>query len=98
MSSTSTPVVTIRFLLRTRMDTSGRTPSFRPMATTLIAHRFLEGTYTSQVTLLAADGVAQPVAMGPLAENPAPDFFFSPDGTKILAHYPSLNETWIIDA
>ena len=65
----------------------------------LLLHRFVAGSdpVIGQLAVMAVgDGSA--TAMGPTSQNPQPDAMFSPDGTKILASYPTLGKTWMFDA
>jgi dipeptidyl aminopeptidase/acylaminoacyl peptidase len=71
---------------------------FSPDNSKMLSHRFLAGTYQSQLGLLDADAVAPPIMMGPVAENPPANWAFAPDGTMILAYYETLSETWIFDS
>ena len=71
---------------------------FSPDGTHLLLNRFLNGTTTSQVAILATDGSGAATVMGPETENPPADAIFSPDGTKIIATYANARTTWIFDA
>jgi WD40 repeat protein len=75
-----------------------QTPAFSPDGSQILVHRFIQGTYQSQVAVLRADGAGPAIVMGPETGNPAANPFFSPDGTKILAEYPALKTFWIFDA
>ena len=73
-------------------------PWFSPDGTHLLLPRFLAGTFTSQVAILATDGSGTAIAMGPETENPPADATYSPDGTKIIATYKNAAVTWTFDA
>jgi RNA polymerase sigma factor (sigma-70 family) len=75
-----------------------QTPAFSPDGAQILVHRFFQGTYDSQVAMLRADGAGPAIAMGPVTTNPPANPFFSPDGTQILAEYPTLKTFWIFDA
>ena len=73
-------------------------PWFSPDGTHLLLHRFLQGTVTSQVAILATDGSGAATVMGPTTENPPADAIYSPDGTTIIATYSNAGVTWTFDA
>jgi Tol biopolymer transport system component len=73
-------------------------PWFSPDGTHLLLQRYLQGTYTSQVAILATDGSGTATVMGPETENPAADAIYSPDGTTIIATYSNAKVTWTFDA
>jgi hypothetical protein len=75
-----------------------QSPAFSPDGAKILVHRVIQGTYRTQVAILAADGVGRATAMGPETDNTPANPFFSPDGTQILIEYPALKTFWIFDA
>jgi Tol biopolymer transport system component len=73
-------------------------PWFSPDGTRILVDRFLQGTLTSQVAILATDGSGAATLIGPTTENPPADAIYSPDGTTIIATYSNAGETWTFDA
>jgi Tol biopolymer transport system component len=73
-------------------------PWFSPDGTHLLLDRFIQGTDTSQVAILATDGSGASTVMGPTTQNPAADAMYSPDGTTITATYSNAKVTWTFDA
>lgn len=73
-------------------------PQFSPQGATILVHRFIADT--SQLVVIAVDGDGSETTVGPRTEagETWPDATFSPDGTKILATYPSTSTTWMFDA
>ena len=72
-------------------------PFFSPDGTKVLVHQFIQNTSVAQVAVIdVLDGSV--TTMGPTTENPQPDMGFSPDGTEILATYPTTGTTWMFDA
>ena len=75
-----------------------QSPWFSPDGTHLLLPRFMQGTTTSQVAILATDGSGTATVMGPTTDNPPGDAMYSPDGTTIIATYSTAGVTWTFDA
>jgi Tol biopolymer transport system component len=75
-----------------------QSPWFSPDGTHLLLPRFIQGTDTSQVAILATDGSGASTVMGPTTQNPTADAIYSPDGTTIIATYSDARVTWTFDA
>jgi Tol biopolymer transport system component len=73
-------------------------PWFSPDGTRILVDRFIQGTFTSQMAILATDGSGDATVFGPMTENPPADTIYSPDGTTIIATYSNAGETWTFDA
>jgi len=74
-------------------------PSFSPDGTKVLVHQFIQNTDPPVAQLAVIDVVdGRVTTMGPTTENPQPEMGFSPDGTKILATYPTTSTTWMFDA
>ena len=75
-------------------------PQFSPDGTKLLVHRFVQNTdpVVSQLVVIAVDGDGSEITVGPTTVNPQPDATFSPDGTRILATFPTTTTTWIFDS
>ena len=73
-------------------------PWFSPDGTRILVDRFIQGTVTSQMAILATDGSGDATVFGPTTENPPADAIYSPDGTSIIATYTNAMETWTFDA
>jgi len=73
-------------------------PWFSPDGKHLTVYRYLQGTLTSQVAILATDGSGTATLIGPTTGNPPADALYSPDGTTIVATYHDAGVTWMFDA
>ena len=77
-----------------------QSPQFSPDGSHLLVHRFHKGEapIVGELAVMAVAGDSTGHAFGIAGPNPQPDAMYSPDGTTILATYPTRSTSWIFDA
>lgn len=74
-------------------------PWFSPDGSKVIVDQFLQNTDPPVAQVAVIDVVGGSVTtIGPTTQGALPDRGFSPDGTEILATYPTTSTTWMFDA
>ena len=69
-------------------------PWFSPDGRRILVYRFIQGTTTSQMAILASDGSGAATDMVQRPTTRRADAMYSPDGTTIVVTYSNVAETW----